>query len=218
MSNPSDADDTPIASVQQLVDHLAAGGKPKAQWRIGTEHEKFGFRHADYASPPYAPGGIRALLDGMASPDWEEIPDAGVPIGLKGLGPRDGASLSLEPGGQFELSGAPLRTLHDTKAELDEHCATVSPRRRDAGDRLRAARLPPDADPRAGGVDAEKPLRHHAALHAAHRHHGVGHDAAHLHGAGEPRLCQRGGHCGASCAMSLALQPLGDGAVRQLAV
>ncbi len=126
MSNPSDADETPIVSVQQLVDHLAAGGKPKAQWRIGTEHEKFGFRHADHASPPYAPGGIRALLDGMASPEWEEIPDNGVPIGLKGVGPRAGASISLEPGGQFELSGAPLRTLHDTKAELDEHCATVS--------------------------------------------------------------------------------------------
>ena len=126
MSNPSDADETPIVSVQQLVDHLAAGGKPKAQWRIGTEHEKFGFRHADYTSPPYTPGGIRALLDGMTSPEWEPILDGEVPIGLKGKGPREGASISLEPGGQFELSGAPLRTLHDTKAELDEHCATVS--------------------------------------------------------------------------------------------
>ena len=105
---------------------LRPGGKPKDQWRIGTEHEKFGFRHADFASPPYAPGGIRAMLDGMAAPEWEEIPDAGLPIGLKGVGPRAGASISLEPGGQFELSGAPLRTLHDTKAELDEHCAAVS--------------------------------------------------------------------------------------------
>ena len=126
MSNPSDTDDTPIHSPQQLVDYLAAGGKPKEQWRIGTEHEKFGFRFADLGSPPYAPGGIRAMLDGMAAPDWEEIPDTGLPIGLKGVGPRAGASISLEPGGQFELSGAPLRTLHDTKAELDEHCATVS--------------------------------------------------------------------------------------------
>ncbi len=126
MSNPSDADETPIASVQQLVDHLAAGGKPKEQWRIGTEHEKFGFRTADFASPPYAPGGIRAMLDGLSTPEWQEIPDAGLPIGLKGMGSRSGASISLEPGGQFELSGAPLRTLHDTKAELEEHCATVS--------------------------------------------------------------------------------------------
>ena len=126
MSNPSDADATPISSATQLADHLAAGGKPKEAWRIGTEHEKFGFRFADLASPPYEPGGIRALLEAMRSPEWEPIPDRGLPIGLKGTGPRDGASISLEPGGQFELSGAPLRTLHDTKAELHEHCATVS--------------------------------------------------------------------------------------------
>ena len=127
MSNPSDADATPIVSVQQLAGTLAAGGKPKSAWRIGTEHEKFGFvRAAGYRSPPYEPGGIRALLDGLASPDWEEIPDQGLPIGLKGVGPNAEASISLEPGGQFELSGAPVATLHDTRAELQSHCATVS--------------------------------------------------------------------------------------------
>ncbi len=126
MSNPSEADATPIESVKQLADYLAAGGKPKDQWRIGTEHEKFGVRLHDLASPPYEPGGIRALLDKIAGPDWEEITDEGRPIGLKGLGPHKGASVSLEPGGQFELSGAPLETLHQTKAELDEHCAAVS--------------------------------------------------------------------------------------------
>ncbi len=126
MSNPSDADATPIVSVQQLADYFAAGGKPKSAWRIGTEHEKFGFRHSDFRSPPYAPGGIRALLDGLSGPEWEEIPDEGLPIGLKGSGAQAGASISLEPGGQFELSGAPVETLHDTKAELAEHCATAS--------------------------------------------------------------------------------------------
>jgi glutamate--cysteine ligase len=126
MSNPSDADDTPIRSEQQLADHLAAGGKPRDQWRIGTEHEKFGFRHADLRSPPYAPGGIRAILDAISGPEWEEIPDQGLPIGLKGIGSRKGSSVSLEPGGQLELSGAPLETLHETRAELAEHCATVS--------------------------------------------------------------------------------------------
>ena len=126
MSNPIDADHTPIASVGQLAAHLAEGGKPKAAWRIGTEHEKFGFRRAGYAPPPYEPDGIRALLDGLAGPDWAPILDNGLPIGLKGSGPREGASISLEPGGQFELSGAPLETLHETRAELDEHCATVS--------------------------------------------------------------------------------------------
>ncbi len=126
MSNPSEADATPIASVQQLAATLAAGGKPKAEWRIGTEHEKFGFLRPSYRSPPYSPGGIRALLDSLSGPGWEEIPDAGVPIGLKGSGPNDGASISLEPGGQFELSGAPVATLHDTRAELEAHCTTVS--------------------------------------------------------------------------------------------
>ena len=133
MSNPSEADATPIASVQQLAATLAAGGKPKAEWRIGTEHEKFGFLRPGYRSPPYSPGGIRALLDGLSGPGWEEIPDAGVPIGLKGSGPNDGASISLEPGGQFELSGAPVATLHDTKAELEAHCTTVSALAADLG-------------------------------------------------------------------------------------
>jgi glutamate--cysteine ligase len=126
MSNPTDSDETPITSVQQLADYLAAGCKPREQWRIGTEHEKFGFRMADLTPPPYEPGGIRAILDAMAGPEWQPILDNGLPIGLKGLGARQGASISLEPGGQFELSGAPLETLHQTRAELDEHCATVS--------------------------------------------------------------------------------------------
>ena len=131
MSNPSDADDTPITSVQQLADHLAAGCKPREAWRIGTEHEKFGFNFNDLTSPSYEAGpgrkgGIRAMLDGMAGPDWEAILDNGVPIGLKGRAAQDGASISLEPGGQFELSGAPLETLHETSAEMGEHCATVS--------------------------------------------------------------------------------------------
>jgi glutamate--cysteine ligase len=131
MSNPNDADETPIVSLGQLADYLAAGCKPKHAWRIGTEHEKFGFYHSDYAPPPYAAvaprqGGIRALLDALAGPEWSPILDEGLPIGLKGAGRHRGASISLEPGGQFELSGAPLETLHETHAELTEHCATVS--------------------------------------------------------------------------------------------
>ena len=126
MSNPSETDATPIASVQQLAASLAAGGKSPDRWRIGTEHEKFGFRHADYRSPPYEPGGIRALLERLSGPNWKTIPDKGLPIGLSGTGPNNGASISLEPGGQFELSGAPLATLHGTRAELAQHCAQVS--------------------------------------------------------------------------------------------
>ncbi|GAC1348177.1 MAG: glutamate--cysteine ligase [Acetobacteraceae bacterium] len=126
MSNPGDADDTPIGSVQQLADYLAAGCKPRSEYRIGTEHEKFGFDRGTRRPPPYAPGGIKALLEGMAKPgEWAPIVEEGAPIGLKGDGPARGASVSLEPAGQLELSGAPLRTLHETKAELDAHFAEV---------------------------------------------------------------------------------------------
>ncbi len=125
MSNPGEADDTPITSVRQLVEYLAGGCKPRAEWRIGTEHEKFGFALSDLHPPPYAPDGIRAMLEGIAAEGWEEIPDAGNPIGLKGHGRHAGASVSLEPGGQFELSGAPLADLRATQAELQDHFAAT---------------------------------------------------------------------------------------------
>ncbi len=126
MSNPGDTDETAIGSVQQLADHIAAGCKPRASWRIGTEHEKFGFALADRRPPAYEPGGIRALLDGMQAPGrWEPILERGQPIGLKGRGEAAGASVSLEPAGQLELSGAPVGTLHETAAELAAHFAEV---------------------------------------------------------------------------------------------
>jgi glutamate--cysteine ligase len=122
MSNPGEADATPFTSTRQLAEYLAAGGKPRDHFTIGTEHEKFGFRYADYAAPPYEPGGIRALLEGMAAADhWEPILDGDNPIGLK----KDTASVSLEPAGQFELSGGLVGTLHDTRAEMDAHNALV---------------------------------------------------------------------------------------------
>ena len=122
MSNPGDADATPVASVRQLAEYLAAGCKPRAEWRIGTEHEKFGFRRDTLAPPPYEPGGIQAVLHGIAGAGaWEPISDNGHVIGLKGTGENAGASVSLEPAGQFELSGAPLRTLHETADELQRH-------------------------------------------------------------------------------------------------
>jgi glutamate--cysteine ligase len=122
MSNPGDEDSTPIASVRQLAEYLAVGGKPRAAWRIGTEHEKFGFFRPGgvapaFAAPPYAPGGIEAMLEGIASRGWEGIHDQGALIGLK----KAGESVSLEPGGQFELSGAPVASLHETAAELQRH-------------------------------------------------------------------------------------------------
>ncbi len=121
MSNPGDADATPITSIRQLADYIAGGCKPAEAFRIGTEHEKFGFRLTDLAPPPYEPGGIQALLAGIAAEGGTPILDDGRLIGLK----QGDASISLEPAGQLELSGAPLATLHETKAELDAHFAQV---------------------------------------------------------------------------------------------
>jgi glutamate--cysteine ligase len=121
MSNPGEADLTPITSRRQLAAWFAAGAKPRADWRIGTEHEKFGFSRRDLSAPPYEPGGIRAMLEGIAALGWEPILDNGNPIGLK----RGGASVSLEPGGQLELSGAPMRDLHETGVELAAHLRDV---------------------------------------------------------------------------------------------
>lgn len=126
MSNPGDADDTPIRSVQQMAEYLAVGCKPKETFRIGTEHEKFGFRHRDLTSPPYLPtdgqlGSIRDVLAGLAQFGGAPILDGDNAIGLK----QGAASVSLEPAGQLELSGGPLETLHETKQELTEHFAQV---------------------------------------------------------------------------------------------
>jgi glutamate--cysteine ligase len=126
MSNPGDVDDTRIGSVQQLADYIAEGCKPKAMWRIGTEHEKFGFRRATGLPPAYEPDGIRAVLEGIVEPGrWEPINEAGVPIALKGRGVAKSASVSLEPAGQLELSGGLAQTLHETKAEFDAHFVDI---------------------------------------------------------------------------------------------
>ncbi len=119
MSAPPAEKGAPITDHRQLVEHLEAGAKPKPRWRIGTEHEKFAYRQDNLKPLAYeGPVGIRALLDGLADQfGWERIHEAGLPIALK----KGGANVSLEPGGQFELSGAPVRTLHETCAEVHEH-------------------------------------------------------------------------------------------------
>jgi glutamate--cysteine ligase len=126
LSNPGDADNTAITDVRDLAAWLESGCKPEQNFTIGTEHEAFGFRLSDKAPPEYAPPdttcGIRALLGVIAEAEGlTPILDQRNIIGLKG----NGASLSLEPGGQFELSGATLANLHETKAELDHHIARI---------------------------------------------------------------------------------------------
>ncbi|MCH7542351.1 MAG: glutamate--cysteine ligase [Proteobacteria bacterium] len=119
---PDRPDAEPITDKRRLVEHLEAGCKPKEAWRIGTEHEKFVFRTDDLSPVPYeGPGGIRAILEGLERFGWRPVREQGRPIALIG----DAGSITLEPGGQFELSGAALETLHQTCAEVHEHLAQV---------------------------------------------------------------------------------------------
>lgn len=119
------SDPTPIQSRDELVASLEAGCKPRSEWRVGTEHEKFGFHTADFSPVGYdGPRGIRQLLEAMEGLlGWHPILDAGRPIGL--TDPLGLAAISLEPGGQFELSGAPLETIHQTCRELNAHLAQL---------------------------------------------------------------------------------------------
>jgi len=115
----------PIETFDELVSYLSAGCKPREKWRIGTEHEKFPFYTDGNAPVPYGGDrGIRALLEGMQRTlGWDPIMDAGRIIGL--VEPTGQGAISLEPGGQFELSGAPLETLHQTCREGNAHLAQV---------------------------------------------------------------------------------------------
>jgi glutamate--cysteine ligase len=118
-------DMTPIQSRDELVAWFEAGCKPKSEFRVGTEHEKFPFRITDHSPVPYAGSrGIRALLDGMETIlGWEPIMEGDNIIGLADV--TGGGAISLEPGGQFELSGAPVDNVHQTAGELFAHLAQV---------------------------------------------------------------------------------------------
>jgi glutamate--cysteine ligase len=124
-------DEENVESRDALVAWLEAGCKPAGPFRVGTEHEKIPFYRAGCAPVPYeGESGVRALLEGLnARLGWERIEDDGKLIGL--YDGRDGGAISLEPGGQFELSGAPLDTAHDTSVELERHladaCAVAEP-------------------------------------------------------------------------------------------
>lgn len=113
---------SPITGKDQLVAFHAAGARAKDDWRIGTEHEKFVFRLDDLSPPPFdGPQGIEALLKGMTRFGWQPVEENGRVIALL----RDGASVTLEPAGQFELSGAQLENIHQTCKETNQHLAEV---------------------------------------------------------------------------------------------
>jgi glutamate--cysteine ligase len=113
----------PIESRDDLIGYLSAGCKPPEDWRIGTEHEKFGYRLSDHTPLPYEGScSIRAMLEGLRDRfGWAPVIEGGNIIGLQ----KDGANVSLEPGGQLELSGAPLETIHQTCDEVNTHLAEV---------------------------------------------------------------------------------------------
>ncbi|MBW7055926.1 glutamate--cysteine ligase [Paracoccus bogoriensis] len=121
----------PIEHRDQLAAYIASGEKPKADWRIGTEHEKFGYDIATLKPLPYeGPVSITAMLTGLRDRfGWSPVLEAGNLIGLE----RNGANISLEPGGQLELSGAPLETIHQTCDEVNGHLAEVQAVARDIG-------------------------------------------------------------------------------------
>ncbi|WP_374012423.1 glutamate--cysteine ligase [Pseudoxanthomonas koreensis] len=127
MSSPSHTADTPITERMQLLEYVASGEKPRADWRIGTEHEKFGFRLDDLRPPAFeGERGIQALLEGMTRFGWEPVRESvdGQPPRTIAL-LRDAASVSLEPAGQLELSGAPLESIHQTCVEVGTHLDEV---------------------------------------------------------------------------------------------
>jgi glutamate--cysteine ligase len=123
VSIPSAVKSTPIHGRQQLIDYVAAGEKPREAWRIGTEHEKFGFRTDDLRAPTFeGDRGIRALLEGIAARyGWDIAREGDTPVALT----RGMANITLEPAGQLELSGAPLETIHQTCLEVNSHLEEV---------------------------------------------------------------------------------------------
>ncbi|WP_114228538.1 MULTISPECIES: glutamate--cysteine ligase [Sphingomonas] len=129
MTTRTDLSESPlIESRDDLLSVFSKGEKPADRWRIGTEHEKFVYRTADHRAPSWdEPGGIRDLLNGLTEFGWVPVEENGKIIALAG----DDGTISLEPAGQFELSGAPLENLHQTCAEAARHlqqCKTVGDR------------------------------------------------------------------------------------------
>jgi glutamate--cysteine ligase len=117
-----DSESPPIESRDDLLATFAAGEKPRERWTIGTEHEKFVYRTSDHRAPSYEePGGIRDLLIGLTEFGWKPVIEGGNVIALSG---PDG-TVSLEPAGQFELSGAMLNNLHQTCSEAGRHLSQV---------------------------------------------------------------------------------------------
>ena len=122
MSGPSAVKETPIERREQLVEYMASGMRTPDQWKIGTEHEKFGFRLDDLRPPTYeGERGIGAMLKGLTRFGWAPVREGDNIIALT----RGDGSITLEPAGQLELSGGQLDTIHETCSEVYGHLAEV---------------------------------------------------------------------------------------------
>jgi glutamate--cysteine ligase len=119
--------DTAPLSREDLIGAMSKGAKPRDQWRIGAEHEKFGFDRSTLRRPTYeGPNGIKAMLDGLTRFGWDKVYEGENVIALERKNSEGmTASISLEPGGQFELSGAPLKDVHDICNETGQHLMEV---------------------------------------------------------------------------------------------
>ncbi len=120
----TDSGNNTVETRGDLVAYLASGCKPEANWMLGTEHEKFGYTLNDLRPLPYSGNsGINAILTGLADEfDWRPVMENGLPIALLD---DTGASITLEPGGQLELSGALLDNIHQTCTEVNTHLKQV---------------------------------------------------------------------------------------------
>jgi glutamate--cysteine ligase len=140
MSRPPDAAGAPIESKAQLIEDLESACTPRDKWLIGTEPEKFAFRLSDNKRLPYeGPDGIGEILSRLERFGWEPIQEQGKTIALS----MNGCAITLEPGGQFELSGAPLENIHQTCDEVHTHLAQV----KEVGDELGTGMLGLGFDP-----------------------------------------------------------------------
>ena len=121
MSLSTLADDRKLTSLDQLEAYFRDGIKPSSEFRIGTEHEKFGWYATDASRPEYEQGGIQDVLQGFSAFGWAPIEEQGILIGMA----KDKATITIEPGGQLELSGAPLAKIVETQREYDAHIAEL---------------------------------------------------------------------------------------------
>ena len=166
MSAPPKSRGEPITGKHQLVEYIEQGNKPPEKWRIGTEHEKFGFDLKTLRRMPYeGPKGIGALLRGLQRFGWEPVEEDGNVIALT----CGACNITLEPGGQFELSGAPVETIHQTCDEVQTHLKQV----KEVGNELGIGMLGMGFDPKStrdgDALDAQGPLQDHARSDAAPR-------------------------------------------------